>query len=211
MKDNIKNYLGWVGLLLGLVLCYGVFTYVSAYQAGQPAVNTFGVSGEGKVVIVPDVAEFSFSVVTEGGLDIAKLSNENNTKINRAITYLKGRGIDAKDIKTASYNLSPRYQNCVRSFSSLPLGVTKECPPPSIVGYSIHQSVQVKVREFVLVGEVLTGVTESGANSVSSLDFTIDDPEAARAEAREEAIDLAQQKAKAIARAAGFSIGRLVS
>lgn len=204
MKDNIKNFLGWALIVLALVSAFAALSYVFTYQKSVPVVNSFGVSGEGKVVIVPDVAQFGFSVVTEGGVDIAKLQAENTTKVNQAIAYLKGRGINNKDIKTASYNLSPRYDNCYST-------TNRQCPPPSIVGYMINQSVSVKIRDFDLIGEVLTGVVESGANSVSSLDFTVDDPEAARAEAREEAIKLAQEKAKAIARAGGFSIGRLVS
>ncbi|MEA1929781.1 MAG: SIMPL domain-containing protein [Patescibacteria group bacterium] len=205
MKDNIKNYLGWSLILLVLVLVFSSISYVSTYKHSVPPLNTFGVSGEGKVVIVPDVAEFNFSVITEGGSDIARLQTDNVQKINKAIDYLKSQDIDEKDIKTEGYDLSPRYQRCVRSL------ITQVCPPPTIVGYTITQRVSVKVRDFDIVGELLSGVVESGANTVSQLNFTIDDPEAARAEAREEAIEQAQNKAKAIAKAAGFSIGRLVS
>lgn len=210
MKDNIKNYLGWASILLILVLVFVSVSYVGAYKRSVPAQNTFGVSGEGKAVVVPDVAEFSFGVITEGGVDVAKLQTDNTLKVNKAIDYLKGKKIAAKDIKTSGYNISPRYQtnDCGPIVYG---GPTRACPPPAIVGYAINQTVSVKIRDFKIIGEVLTGVVESGANSVSQLNFTLDDPEAARAEAREKAIKLAQDKAKVIADAAGFRIGRLVS
>ncbi|MBI4094576.1 MAG: SIMPL domain-containing protein [Candidatus Liptonbacteria bacterium] len=161
--------------------------------------------GEGKVVAVPDVARFTFSTITQGGLDIAALQAENTSKVNKAIAFVKSNGVDAKDIRTESFNLEPRYQyfSCPRTGGP--------CPPPEIVGYTARQTVSIKVRDFAKIGALLSGVVENGANSVSQLSFTIDDPFAVENEARAEAIAKAQEKAKAVARAAGFRIGRLIS
>jgi len=219
MKDNIKNYLGWALVLLTLVLVFVSISYVSAYKRSIPAMNTFGVSGEGKTVIVPDVAEFNFGVITEGGVEVTKLQADNTAKVNKAIGYLKVKKIASKDIQTIGYNVSPRYRNKFCEAQEIdsygPVAASRvPCPPEKsveIVGYTVTQTVSVKIRDFKIVGEVLTGVVESGANTVSQLNFTIDDPEAARADAREKAIKLAKDKARAIAGAAGFNIGRLVS
>jgi len=83
--------------------------------------------------------------------------------------------------------------------------------PPEIVGYSITQSVLVKIRDFDKLGVVLGGVVDNGANSVSQFNFTIDDPTSVQDEARAEAIEKAQKKAKAIAKAGGFRLGKLLS
>jgi uncharacterized protein YggE len=69
----------------------------------------------------------------------------------------------------------------------------------------------VKIRDFAKIGEVVSGVVGSGANSVSELSFAIDDPTAVQNQARGEAIDKARNKARAIAEAGDFSIGRLLS
>ena len=47
------------------------------------------------------------------------------------------------------------------------------CPPSEIIGYTVEQGVEVKVRDFAKVGDILAGVVENGANSTSQLYFTI--------------------------------------
>ena len=144
-------------------------------------------------------------VITEGGMGIGALQTENTKKVNKAIEFVKSKAINEKDIKTQSYNVQPRYQyfNCPRDGGA--------CPPPAIVGYTITQSVLVKVRDFAKVGDLLSGVVGQGANSVSDLSFTLDDPTMVQNEARAEAINKAHAKAESLARAGGFALGRLIS
>ena len=119
---------------------------------------------------------------------------------------LIAKGVKKEDIKTSSYNVEPMYQyyNC----NSRDGGV---CPPPQIVGYTVRQSVEVKLRDFALIGELLSGVVQNGANSVSQMRFTIDDIEEVRQEARIKAVAKAQEKAKNLAKAAGFTLGKILS
>lgn len=208
----MKNYLGAAVIVSVLLVAISAWSAARSYSRSiEPSsFRSFSVSGEGEVIAVPDVAEFSFSVITQGGTDLAALQSANTEKTNAAISFVKSRGVEAKDIKTQSYNLEPRYQY----FSCPPRPLAAEvepCPPPEIVGYTVTQSVLVKVRDFTKIGDILSGVVSAGANSVSQLSFTIDDPEAVRAKAREEAINKAKEKAKAIAKAAGFNLGRLLT
>jgi len=206
-NEKIKNYL-WVSLAISaLVVAVSVWSYTQSFSDSiEPSsFRSFSVSAEGKSVAIPDVAKFSFSVITEGGKDIASLQKQNIEKVNKAIDFLKSEGVDSKDIKTSNYNLNPRYQ-----YSSCPRdgGV---CPPAEIVGYTITQSVDVKIRDFSKIGAALSGVVDSGANNVSQFVFTLDNPEDARAQARVDAITKAKEKAKEIADEGGFAIGRLIS
>lgn len=211
MTEKTKNYLGWVLIIGVLLVALSAWRYVSAYARSiQPAAfRSFSASGEGKVVVVPDVAQFTFSVITEGGTDISKLQTSNTEKTNQAIKFLRDLGLEETDIKTENYNLSPRYQSsaCYQPFAG-----NTPCPPPEIVGYSISQSVSVKIKKehFAKIGEALSGVIKQGANSVSQLNFTVDDPLAAENEARAQAIAQAKVKARSIAKAAGFSLGELL-
>jgi len=54
-------------------------------------------------------------------------------------------------------------------------------------------------------------VVQNGANDISQLSFTIDDPTAVQDQARNEAITKAKEKALAVTQAGGFKIGRLLS
>src|SRR3989344_112048 len=111
------------------------------------AIRSFNVSADEKVIAIPDVAQFTFSVISQGGLDIAKLQQDNVGKTNKIISYLKSSGIKEEDIKTESFNLEPRYQyfSCPRDGGP--------CPPSEIVGYSVNQTVSVKSRDFNKSGE----------------------------------------------------------
>ncbi len=186
---------------------YASVSYVNSYgKSIEPSTfRSFAVSGEGKVVAVPDVAQFSFSVITQGGKNVADLQKQNTERVNKVIDFMKKNGIGAKDIKTERYNLEPRYQY----FSCAEGG--RVCPPPEIVGYSVTQTVSVKARDFNKTGELLAGAVSNGANSVSSLNFTVDDPTALQNQARKEAISRAKDKAGDIAKAGGFRVGRLLS
>lgn len=209
MNEKIKNYLYGALAISVVVIALAAWSYANSYsQAIDPgSLRSFSVSGEGKVVAVPDIAQFSFTVITEGGEDLTALQTENTKKMNSAITFVKEGGVQTADIKTSQYNISPRYQ----SYNCYGRDGGTVCPPPKIVGYTINQTVSVKVRDFTALGPILSGVVASGANTVSSPSFTIDDPSALENDARKEAIEQAKEKARAIARAGGFSLGRLLS
>ena len=210
MNQKIKNVLGVVGVLSMLLVATAVWNYTQSYgEAIEPSsFRSFSVTGEAKVVAVPDVAVFTFSVITEGGKDIAALQKQNTDKMNQAIAFAKEQGVDAKDIQTQSYNLNPRYTS-YDCYSNSSTG-GRVCPPATITGYTINQIAEVKVRDFSKIGDIMAGVVEKGANSVSDFQFTIDEPATYQNLAKEEAIAKAKAKAEMVAKAAGFSVGRLL-
>lgn len=206
----MKNYFGLIKAFLFFLLIIAVFWYVSVYSRSIVPERSFTVSGEGKVVAVPDIAQLSVGVLTEGGKNLTELQKQNTEKINRIISYLKEQGINEKDIKTEYYNISPRYQYF--SCTPVPLGLEfRPCPPSEIIGYSISQSVSVKIRDLDKTGGIISGVVEQGANTVSGPNFTVDDPVALQNEARKEAIKQAREKARSMAKTGGFRIGKLIS
>ena len=101
MTEKLKNYLGWVLIISILLVAFSAWRYVSAYARSiQPAsFRSFSASGEGKVVVVPDVAKFTFSVITEGDTDISKLQTSNTdckTRINRRRLFQQRGSISFK-------------------------------------------------------------------------------------------------------------------
>jgi uncharacterized protein len=244
MNSTLKSVAVGVGAVAVLVFAYAAVSYVNSYgKSIQPSsFRSFSVTAEGKTVSIPDVAAFSFTVITEGGTDLAALQTRNTESMNNAIDFVKGQGVDAKDIKTSYYNVNPRYENyscydapvnvpnperaTVSSGSSsgsspsgvatpstpsvAPVKMVKTCPPPAIVGYTITQSVGVKIRDFKKISGIMSGVVTNGANKVGSLSFTTDDPTAVQDTARAQAIAKAKVKAEAMAKAGGFKIGRLL-
>lgn len=206
MNEQHKKYFWAVLGVSIIVLSSAAWRFASSYSESiQPSsFRSFSVSAEGKAISIPDVAPFTFSVVTQGDKNLANIQKENSDKMNKAIAFVKSSGVQDKDIKTQNYNVQPRYQyySCPKDGGA--------CPPSQIVGYEITQTVLVKVRDFAKVGDILAGVVNNGANTVSDFRFTIDDTTAAQDTARAEAIQKAKVKAESIAKAGGFSLGRLL-
>lgn len=175
--------------------------------AGLPATNTISISGYGESFAVPDIATFTFSVTSKKAT-VAAAQEEATTKINAVTDYLKSAGIEEKDIQTSDYSVYPQYE--YQQSACTPNGI---CPPGKsiLTGYEVRQTTSVKVRDTEKAGDLLTGVGSKGATEVSGLNFTFDDPDAVQAEAREEAIADAKEKADKLAQELGVRLVRVVN
>lgn len=173
----------------------------------DPMPATISVAGEGEVLAVTDIGQFSFSVTAEGE-DAPSAQEASGEKINAILTYLKEQGIEDKDIKTQNYNMYPKYRYEERI---CPAG--SYCPPGERVpdGFEVTQSIIVKVRKTNQAPSIIAGVGERGATNISGLSFTIDDEEVLRDEARVKAIADAKEKAAALAEQLGVRLVRLAS
>lgn len=212
MDSYLSTKLGKI--LFSAVLVMGVVALASMsqlntekakYAADVPA--TISVTGEGEVLAVPDIGQFSFSV-NASGEDAATAQEESGTKINAILAYLKEAGVEDKDVKTQNYNMYPKWRYEERICVS-----NSYCPPGERVedGFEVSQSVSVKVRDTENAGAIIAGVGDKGATNISSLNFTIDDTDALKAEAREIAIKDAQDKAAVLAAQLGVKVNRIVS
>ncbi len=183
-----------VVVLLGLVAGKALLRYSKSVYPSR----TINVSAEGSTVVSPDVATFSFSVIAEGA-DPEQLQNANLDKITKAVDFIKAEGVEAKDIKTAGYNLSPKYEYNEKTRRSF------------ISGYTLTQTVFVKVRDLSKVGKLLGQLPSFGINDIGGLSFAIDEPDKFLNEARQEAFEKARAKADEMARYNGVKIRRVVS
>ncbi len=175
--------------------------------AGIPPANTITISGHGETFLAPDIATFTFSVVSEKST-VAAAQADATAKANAVTEYLKGAGVEDRDIQTSNYNIYPQYD--YETQVCLPGAY---CPGGKQVlrGYEVRQTTTVKVRETDKAGELLAGVGSKGATEVSGLNFTFDDPNKVQEEARAKAIADAKKKADILADQLGVRIVRVVS
>lgn len=210
MEQNLKKYL-WVSIIIGIgaitvaALLYAAFFAWTSYESLDSfhLSRTFSVSADGKVTAVPDIAKFTASVISEGGKDLKMIQTKNTESVNKMIEFIKRNGVDGKDIKTVNYSVTPKYPyyNCQSLL----------CPAPEISGYTVSQTIEIKIRDMLKTGDILGGIVRNGANSISQLSFAVDNPEKAEAEARAAAITKAKEKAVIVAKAGGFKIGKITS
>ncbi len=185
--------------MLVAVIVGGVFYLrgksLESSRIADPNLATISVSGEGKVSGKPDIAMLNLGVQT-GRQSTSKQANDLLAKnMTAVIDAIKKAGVDEKDIATQYVSLEPVYNYTTGT--------------QTITGYQATQSLQVKVRDLDKASDVLAAATAAGANQSGGVQFTIDDPETLRAQARTEAIAQAKTKAEALAKQLGMKLGKI--
>lgn len=173
--------------------------------AGIQPTNTISVSGEGEVFAVPDIAQFTFSI-EEDGETPEEAQAKATERVNTALAFVREAGVEEKDIKTSYFNLTPRYES-----------VRRVCPPQEpcptdqkLVGFRVNQTIEIKVRDTTKAGTFVAGLANVGVQNVNGPNFTIDDDEVLRSEARTLAINDAKKKAKVLAGQLDVALVRIV-
>ncbi len=205
---NQKPYVVLASMVaVPLALFLIVSTVVSGSEASRASASqTISVTGHGEVFAVPDIARISFSVMSEKKT-ITEAQKDVSAKVTKAIDALKAKGIAEKDIKTEGYNSYPKYE-----YQNVSCAVNY-CPPGKqiLVGYEVTQSISVKVRDVDTTGEIVDLIGASGITQISGPEFAIDDEDTLIAEAREQAIADAKQKARILSRQLHVSLRHIVS
>jgi uncharacterized protein YggE len=148
------------------------------------------VTGTAEVQARPDTAAINVGVVTEAESAAAAL-DQNNERMKKLFDNLQKRGIDEKDMQTANFNVSPKYQRHAEGREA-----------PKIVGYTVTNQVRVKVRRLSSLGRVLDELVQEGANRVHGISFSVEDEANLMDEARKKAMADARRKAELLAGAA---------
>jgi uncharacterized protein YggE len=189
------------------VAILAIHGFSGLFEPGAPASNTISVEGTGKATAVPNIASISFTVIGEG--KTATMAQDEATKKNNvALALLEQKGVDKKDFKTTSYSVSPKYNYPQPCYGN---GTPCVYDEQRVVGYTVQQSTEVKVRDLGKVGDLLSALGDAGISQLYGPNFTVEDEDAVRAEARKEAIDEARAKAKILARDLGVRLVRVVS
>jgi uncharacterized protein YggE len=210
--ENTKNNIWKVGLatlsVLGFLFLALFIAQVKTIFYGpdlvdQPHIIT--VSGKGEVITIPDIATINFSV-SETAKKVTDAQDAATAKTNSVLKALADAGVDTKkDVKTLSYNIGPHYeyQNgvCTQSYPGT-------CSPGKSVltGYDVSQTIQVKIRDTSKAGNLFTVIGGFNVQSVDSLQFTVEDIDAKKDEAKAIAIEDAKTHAEVLARALGVHI-----
>lgn len=176
--------------------------------------NTITFSGHGEVNAVPDIANVYFSINKEA-LTVKEAQNLVALVEKSSLDLLKENGVADKDVKTTNASFSPkyefRYDGKFNTKTGMPC-MTYGCPGNNvIVGYTASESITVKVRNTENAGKIMQGLGTLGVTDLNGPNFTIDDEEGLKAEARKEAIADAKTKAKVLAKDLGVRLGKITS
>jgi len=154
------------------------------------------VSGEGKVTVVPDVANLRLGVSAQEST-VSAAQTKASDAMNGVMDALKSAGVAQKDIKTQYFNI----QKVTRW--------DRDREQEVVLGYRVSNTVTAKIRKIESAGEVIDAVAKVAGDltRIDGISFSIDDPTDYRNEAREKAMADAKAKAEQMAKLSGVKVG----
>jgi len=156
------------------------------------------VSGEGTVSAAPDMATV-FVGVSRQARRAGDALQEASEGAAAVLARLASEGIAPRDIQTRNIGLSPQYAR------------SNDGSPPRVTGYVASNDLMVRVRDFDRLGAVLDAIVVDGANAMNGLSFDIQERDELEQVARAQAVGVAREKAEVLAKAAGVTLGAVLT
>jgi uncharacterized protein len=159
--------------------------------------RTVTVSGTGRVAAAPDVVELRLGVaVTRPAAAAAQA--DAAASMTAVLGALRASGIADRDLRTEGLSLQP---------------VVDYRPDGGSVlrGFELRNGVVARLRDLARLPGAIDGAIAAGATTLDGVRFDVEDRAAAEAAARDAAVADALAKAAALARAAGASLGEVIS
>lgn len=183
----------WAFIAGGVVLGTASLRAQAPSNASPPQIVTTGV---GEASVVPDRAMIYLSVQTRAAT-VATASADNARRAKAVMDTLRALGITGDAVSTAGYSVSPEMQY-------------PQNQPPRATGYTVSNSILVKLKRIEDVGRVIDAALAKGTNEISSLQFSSSKADSVRSVALSAAVADARAQADAMAKAAGGSLGPLL-
>jgi hypothetical protein len=186
-------------LCLIAVLLLGAAGAAPAHaETSAPTLSSIRVTGDARVTAKPDRVQIDIGVSTHAphSQDAAAA---NAREVDAVLAAVRKAAGPAAVLKTINYSLSPTYQ------------YHQNGGEPTLTGYNALNVVQVTLDELPKIGAVIDSATQSGANQIQGIQFTLRDAESVRAEALREAAVKARAEAEVLATALGLKVVRILS
>jgi hypothetical protein len=172
-------------------------TVPAATAIAQDEPGRLSLSATGEVQVVPDMATVQSGVVTEART-AAEALNANSRRMNGVFEALAEAGIERQDIQTSNLQINPVWSN----YSA---GEQRR-----ITGYQATNTVTARVTELDELGATVDALVASGANQIQGINFSMEDDDAARREARLRAVAELRETAALYAGALEIELGGLL-
>jgi uncharacterized protein YggE len=178
--------------LILILIAVSVATAQGPTVTAQP--NTVFVGADGKFEANPDTALMQFNIsaqeaTSREAYDHASKSAEQVRQI------LRSNGIEPKSAEIGYFSLQPVYDY--------------KNPKRKLVGYQVNANVSLKLKDFAKIAPIVQQLADADVSENQSLSYTLDNMDAAKAKAVEDAYRRARESATALARSSGRTLGEL--
>jgi uncharacterized protein YggE len=199
--------LATIAVIIVLIFLVIVGAKLIHSRGGDATPATITVNGKGEVQATPDISKFT-ATIEETAKDQSAALAASSTKVNAIIDTLEKIGIADRDIKTEYTSVNPKYEYQKAEIQ------TMMYPQPAnqvITGYTSSHTLSVKVRNLDNVAAVQKAFADAKVQNVSGPDLSVDDPDALKLLARQNAIHDAHRQAEILAAQLEIKLGKIVS
>ena len=180
-------------IFLGLALAC---TLAVPAWAADP--HTMAMTGHGEVRGAPDMAQVTAGV-TATAPTAAQALAANSNRMKGVFAALAKLGVPEKNIQTTNFFVSPQYTNGDNN------------TPRRLTGYQVNNDVTVRLEDVGKLGGALDALVAAGANQINGVSFSIQNDAPLLEKARTQAIADARMRAETYAKAAGVTLGPILS
>jgi uncharacterized protein YggE len=155
--------------------------------------NAVWVGADGKFESDPDAAlvQFGISAQEEKLQDATQKASQAAEQIRQ---LLRSNGLDPKDAQISRFATQPVYDY--------------KNPKRKLVGYRVDANISIKLKDFSKIGPIAEGLSTLEVTD-TSISYLLDDMDAAKIKAVEDALRRAHSEANAVAQSSGRTLGEL--
>ncbi len=156
--------------------------------------NTVFVGADGKFEANPDTALVQFNISAQE--ESSRAAYDRASKAAEQIRQiLRSNGIEPKAAEIGFFSLQPVYD----------FRTAKR----KLVGYRVNTNVSLKLKDFSKIAPIVQQLADTDITENQTVSYTLDDIDAAKTRAVEDAYRRARESANAVARAGGRTLGEL--
>jgi len=194
MKTQNLSNIALSAVVICLLVWNGIGPHPTAAASVSPeaiAVGSISVSGSSAIRVQPNRVVILFGVETFARTP-SSAQSQNARQSRAVVNAILAQDIAERYIATANFSIQPRYEDYDRNI---------------INGYGARNTIAVTLRDVQKLEPVLVEALEAGASTVDGIEFSVTNLRELRDRARDQAVQAALEKAKAMAGAAGMTVG----
>ena len=183
-------------LLAVLLLLLGLTAFAQDIRTSSLPPNSVSVGADGEFESAPDTAVITCELSAQEKTSQAAFQSASRLA-DQMRQALRSTGIDPKTVELSRYSLYPMidYKN----------------PKQKVIAYRVGTSVTIKLKDFSKVGQVTEALAGLEGITGQNMSYELEDMDAAKSKAIENAFSRAHSYAETLAKASGKQLGALTS
>lgn len=193
-----------MNLALRVLSCAAMLLAAALGAAAQqpPPPPLITVTGQSEVRVAPDEVDFTL-VVENLDKDLLAAKSKNDETVRQVLALAGQHGVEPKDVQTSYITVEPRYTEVDE--------YRRPLPKREFLGYAVTKTILVRLKTISRFEALFTELLKAGVNNVRNVEFRTSQIRRHKDEARALAIKAAREKAVALTREIGQTIGKAYS